>query len=78
MRGITIRKIGSWFFVGVIFTVLSFITFLVLSFFLSPFVAAAAIYPQWSIPIIVLLFAVYATVTGFLVMYVAKKFGKRS
>lgn len=78
MRGITIRKIGSWFFVGVIFTVLSFITFLVLSFFLSPFVAAAAIYPQWSIPIIVLLFAVYATVTGFLVMYVAKKIGKRS
>jgi len=77
VRGIT-KKFSIWFIVGVIFVALSFITFLVLSFFMSPFVAAAALHPQWSIPIVILVFIVYTTATGFLVLYVAKKFGKRA
>ena len=78
MRGITVKKLSAWFIVGVIFVALSFVTFLVLSLFMSPFIAAAAVHPQWSIPIIILVFMVYTTVTGFLVIYVARKFGKRA
>jgi len=66
-----------WFVVGLIFLVLSFVTFLVVGFFTAPFTAAAIAYPRWTIPIVILLFVVYTTITGFLVLFVAKKFGKR-
>lgn len=64
--------------VGIIFAILSTIMYWVLSLFLWPFVAYARQNPYWTLPIAILLFLIYSYFVGWLVIYVAKTFGRIS
>jgi len=62
--------------VGIIFAILSTIMYWVLSLFLWPFVAYARQNTYWALPIAILLFIIYSYFVGWLVLFVAKTFGR--